>query len=56
MLTLQHDEMWTQGEILEKETSPHAEEANKHSEADPGGSRYVIDFMADENFGERHPL
>jgi len=36
MSTLQHDELLTQREILEKETSPRAKEVNQSSEAEPG--------------------
>ncbi len=35
MSTLQHDELLTQSEILEKETVPPAKEAYQHSEAEP---------------------
>ena len=35
MSTLQHDELLTQSEILEKETLPPAKEARQHSEAEP---------------------
>ena len=33
MSTLQHDELLTQSEILEKETLPPAKEADQHAEA-----------------------
>jgi hypothetical protein len=33
MWTLQHDELLTQSEILEKETLPPAKEADPHAEA-----------------------
>jgi len=35
MLTLQHDELLTQSEILEKKTLPPAKEAHQRSEAEP---------------------
>ena len=35
MSTLQRDELLTQSEILDKETSPPAKEAYQHSEAEP---------------------
>ena len=35
MSTLEHDELLTQSEILEKETLPPAKEADQHAEAEP---------------------
>jgi hypothetical protein len=35
MSTLQHDELLTQSEILEKETLPTAKEADQYAEAEP---------------------
>jgi len=35
MSTLQHDELLTQSEILEKETLPRAKEADQYAEAEP---------------------
>jgi hypothetical protein len=39
MSTLQHDELLTQSEILEKETLPPAKEADQHAEGAKGASR-----------------
>jgi hypothetical protein len=40
MSMLQRDELLTQSEILEKETSPPAKEAYHHSKTEPGESAY----------------
>ena len=68
MSTLQHDELLTQSEILEKETLPPAKEADQHGEEEPDeaktwsgfitkrwrdGSSYVIDFTVGWSFGEQ---
>ena len=44
MSTLQHDELLTQCEILKKETSPLAKEANQHSEAEPYATKHGQDL------------
>jgi hypothetical protein len=38
MSTLQRDELLTQSEILQKESSPPAKEAEEHAEAEPDKS------------------
>jgi hypothetical protein len=40
MSTLQRDELLTQSEILEKETSPPTKEADQHSEAEPDEAKH----------------
>jgi hypothetical protein len=61
MSTLQHDELLTQSEILEKETLPPEKEADQHAEAAPDEAynktavswqHYVIDFTVGWSFGE----
>jgi hypothetical protein len=44
MLTLQSDELLTQSKILEKETSPPAKEAGKHSKAEPDEGKHGQDL------------
>jgi len=44
MSTLQRDELLTQSEILEKETSPPAKEAAQHSEAEPDEAKHGQDL------------
>ena len=44
MSTLQRAGLLTQSEILEKETSPPAKEANQHSEAEPDETRHGQDL------------
>ena len=44
MSTLQRDELLTQSEILEKETSRPAKEADQHSEAEPDEAKHVQDL------------
>ena len=44
MSTLQHDELLTQSEILEKETVPAAKEAYQHSEAEPEETKHSPDL------------
>ena len=44
MSTLQRDELLTQSEILEKETSPPAKKADQHSEAEPDESKHGQDL------------
>ena len=44
MSTFQRDELLTQSEILEKETSPLAKEANEHSKAKPGDAKHGQDL------------
>ena len=50
MSTLQHDELLTQSEILEKETVPPAKEAYQHSEAEPEEAKHGPDLQ--QNGGE----
>jgi len=47
MSTLQRDELLTQSKILEKETSPLANEANQHSEAEPYKTKHSQDLCGD---------
>jgi len=42
--TLQHDELLTQSEILEKETLPPAKEAHQHAEAEPDEAHHGQDL------------
>jgi hypothetical protein len=44
MSTLQHDELLTQSEILEKETSPPAKKADHHSKAEPDEAKHGQDL------------
>ena len=44
MSTLQHDELLTQSEILEKETSPPAKEAYHHPKAEPDEAKHGQDL------------
>jgi hypothetical protein len=44
MSMLQHDELLTQSEILEKETVPPAKEAYQHSEAEPDEAKHGPDL------------
>jgi hypothetical protein len=44
MSTLQHDELLTQSEILEKETLPPAKEADQHAEAEPDEEHHGQDL------------
>jgi len=44
MSTLQRDELLTQSEILEKETSLPAKEAHQHSEAEPEDAKHGQDL------------
>ena len=44
MSTLEHDELLTQSEILEKETLPPAKEANQHAEAEPDEANHDQDL------------
>jgi hypothetical protein len=44
MSTLQHDELLTQSEILENESSPPAKEAAQHSEAEPEEAKHGQDL------------
>jgi hypothetical protein len=44
MSTLQHDELLTQSEILEKETLPTAKEADQHAEAEPDEGHHGQDL------------
>ena len=44
MSTLQHDELLTQCEILEKETVPSAKDAYQHSEAEPDEANHGQDL------------
>jgi len=44
MSTLQHDELLTQSEILEKETSPPTKEADQHSETEPDEAKHGPDL------------
>jgi hypothetical protein len=44
MSTLQHDELLTQCEILEKETVPSAKDAYQHSEAEPDEAKHGQDL------------
>ena len=44
MSTLQHDELLTQSEILEKETLPPAKEADQHAEAEPDEAHHGQDL------------
>jgi hypothetical protein len=44
MSTLQHDELLTQSEILEKETSPPAKKAYHHSKAEPDEAKHGQDL------------
>jgi hypothetical protein len=50
MSTLQHDELLTQSEILEKETLPPAKEADQHAEAEPDEAHHGQDLS--QNGGE----
>jgi hypothetical protein len=42
--TLQRDELLTQSKIFEKQTSPPAEEADQHSEAEPYKTKHSQDL------------
>ena len=42
MSKLQHDELLTQSEILEKETLPPAKEADQHAEAEPDEAHTMV--------------
>jgi hypothetical protein len=44
MSTLQRDELLTQSEILEKETSPPEKEAYHHSKAEPDEAKHGHDL------------
>ena len=44
MSTLQRDELLTQSKIPEKETSPPAKEAGKHSKAEPDEAKHGQDL------------
>jgi hypothetical protein len=44
MSTLQHDELLTQSEILEKETLPPEKEADQQSEAEPDAAHHGQDL------------
>jgi hypothetical protein len=44
MSTLQHDELLTQSEILEKETLPPEKEADQHAEAEPDEAHHGQDL------------
>jgi hypothetical protein len=44
MSTLQHDELLTQSEILDKETLPPAKEADQHAEAEPDEEHHGQDL------------
>jgi hypothetical protein len=44
MSTLQGNELLTQSKILEKETSPPAKEADKHSKAEPDEAKHGQDL------------
>jgi hypothetical protein len=44
MSTLQHDELLTQSEILEKETVPPAKEAYQHSEEESEEAKHGQDL------------
>ena len=44
MSTFQRDEWLTQSKILEKETSPHAKEADQHSKAEPDDAKHGHDL------------
>jgi hypothetical protein len=44
MSALQHDELLTQSEILEKETLPPAKEADQHAEAGPDEAHHGQDL------------
>ena len=44
MTTLQHDELLTQSEILEKESSLPAKEADQHYEAEPDEAKHGQDL------------
>jgi hypothetical protein len=44
MSTLQRDELLTQNEILEKETSPPVKEAYHHSNAEPDEAKHGHDL------------
>ncbi len=44
MSTIQHNELLTQSEILEKETVPPAKEAYQHSEAEPEEAKHGPDL------------
>jgi hypothetical protein len=44
MSTLQHHELLTQSEILEKETLPPEEEADQHAEAEPDEAHHGHDL------------
>jgi|ERR1700687_480547 len=48
--TLQRDKLLTQSEILKKETSPPAKEADEHSEAEPDEAKHGQDLS--QNGGE----
>jgi len=50
MSTLEHDELLTQSEILEKETLPPAKEAAQHAEAEPDEANH--DQVYNKNGGE----
>jgi hypothetical protein len=44
MSTLQRDELLTQSKIFEKETSPPAKEAGKHSKTEPDEAKHGQDL------------
>ena len=44
MSTLQHDELLTQSEILEKETLPPEKEADQYAEAEPDEVKHGHDL------------
>ena len=44
MSTLEHDELLTQSEILEKETLPPAKKADQHAEAEPDEAHHGQDL------------
>jgi len=44
MSTLEHDELLTQSEILEKETLPPAKEAAQHAEGEPDEANHDQDL------------
>ena len=44
MSTFQHSELLAEHEILQKETSPPAKEANQHSKAEPDEAKHGQDL------------
>jgi len=45
MSTLQHDDLLTQGKILEKETLPPTKEADQHAETAPDETKHGLGFI-----------